>query len=113
MTLALCRGGHEVTVVEQSSSLRDEGCIIDFFGSGYDVAEQLGLLPELEKDSRTRLLARDLLMRAAGWPLVTPLIKRAIAPESIVEQPPWGTSSERRPSTARAGAGRASHTETV
>jgi 2-polyprenyl-6-methoxyphenol hydroxylase-like FAD-dependent oxidoreductase len=50
LTLALClrRAGHEVQVLEQAPSLRGEGYMIDFFGSGYDVAERLGLLPTLE-----------------------------------------------------------------
>jgi 2-polyprenyl-6-methoxyphenol hydroxylase-like FAD-dependent oxidoreductase len=31
--------GHDLTVVEKAPSLRDEGHMIDFFGSGYDVSE--------------------------------------------------------------------------
>ena len=51
LTLAfwLLRGGHTVTVVEKSPSLRDEGYMMDFFGSGYDVAEKMDLLAELEQ----------------------------------------------------------------
>ena len=50
LTLALCleRNGHEVVVVERSPSLRSGGYMLDFFGSGYDDAERLGLLPKLE-----------------------------------------------------------------
>jgi 2-polyprenyl-6-methoxyphenol hydroxylase-like FAD-dependent oxidoreductase len=50
LTLAfwLHRSGHEILLVEKSPSLRDEGYMIDFFGSGYDVAEKMGLLPDLE-----------------------------------------------------------------
>ena len=49
LTLALCleRRGHAVLIVEQSPRLRDDGYMIDFFGSGYDAIERLGLLPEL------------------------------------------------------------------
>jgi 2-polyprenyl-6-methoxyphenol hydroxylase-like FAD-dependent oxidoreductase len=49
LTLALClsRRGHAVEIVERAPRLRDEGYMIDFFGSGYDAAERLGLLPEL------------------------------------------------------------------
>lgn len=51
LTLALClgRAGHQVRLLERSPSLREEGYMIDFFGSGYDVAERLGLLPTLEE----------------------------------------------------------------
>jgi 2-polyprenyl-6-methoxyphenol hydroxylase-like FAD-dependent oxidoreductase len=51
LTLAfwLQRSGYELTVVEKSPSLRDEGYMIDFFGSGYDVSEKMGLLSDLEK----------------------------------------------------------------
>jgi 2-polyprenyl-6-methoxyphenol hydroxylase-like FAD-dependent oxidoreductase len=50
LTLAywLVRRGHEVTLVEKSRGLRGDGYMIDFFGSGYDVAERMGLLPALE-----------------------------------------------------------------
>lgn len=50
LTLALCleRNGHNAIVVERSPSLRGAGYMIDFFGSGYDAAERLGLLQELE-----------------------------------------------------------------
>jgi 2-polyprenyl-6-methoxyphenol hydroxylase-like FAD-dependent oxidoreductase len=50
LTLAfwLVRNGHAVTLVEKSPALRDEGYMIDFAGSGYDVAEKMGLLPDLE-----------------------------------------------------------------
>jgi 2-polyprenyl-6-methoxyphenol hydroxylase-like FAD-dependent oxidoreductase len=49
LTLALClerRGQHPI-VVEHAPHLRDEGYMMDFFGSGYDAAERLGLLPDL------------------------------------------------------------------
>ncbi len=51
LTFALCmqRSGHEVTLIEKYPHLRDSGYMMDFFGPGYDVAEALGLLPEIEK----------------------------------------------------------------
>jgi 2-polyprenyl-6-methoxyphenol hydroxylase-like FAD-dependent oxidoreductase len=49
LALLLLRSGYTVTVVEKSPALRDEGYMIDFFGSGYDVAEKMGLLPDLER----------------------------------------------------------------
>jgi 2-polyprenyl-6-methoxyphenol hydroxylase-like FAD-dependent oxidoreductase len=51
LTLAYCcrEAGIECTVVEKADAVRDGGYMIDFFGPGYDAAERLGLLPELEK----------------------------------------------------------------
>ncbi len=51
LTLAWCleRQGHLPVVVERASHLREEGYMIDFFGSGYDASERMGLLPELER----------------------------------------------------------------
>jgi 2-polyprenyl-6-methoxyphenol hydroxylase-like FAD-dependent oxidoreductase len=50
LTLAwlLLREGHDVTITEKSTGLRDDGYMIDFFGPGYDMAEKIGLLQELE-----------------------------------------------------------------
>lgn len=50
ITSAIClaRDGHDLTLIEKSAALRDDGYMIDFFGSGYDVAEQLGMIPDLE-----------------------------------------------------------------
>ncbi len=39
--------GFEPTLVEQASSLRTGGYIIDFWGAGFEVAERMGLLPEI------------------------------------------------------------------
>jgi 2-polyprenyl-6-methoxyphenol hydroxylase-like FAD-dependent oxidoreductase len=50
LTLAhwLERYGFRPTLVELAPSLRTGGYIIDFWGPGYDVAELMGLLPELK-----------------------------------------------------------------
>jgi 2-polyprenyl-6-methoxyphenol hydroxylase-like FAD-dependent oxidoreductase len=45
------RYGWDVLVVERADTLRAEGYMIDFFGSGYDVAEEMGLLPRLRRES--------------------------------------------------------------
>ncbi len=49
LTLALCleRETHDVLLVERAPGLRGDGYMIDFFGSGYDAMERLGLLSEL------------------------------------------------------------------
>jgi len=49
LALALRERGHEPIVLERSPRLRDEGYMIDFFGPGYDAAERLGLISELER----------------------------------------------------------------
>ncbi|RSL33920.1 FAD-dependent oxidoreductase [Salibacterium salarium] len=51
LTLADCllRSGHFLTIVEKGPELRTEGYMIDFFGPGFEAAEKMGLLNELEK----------------------------------------------------------------
>ncbi len=51
LTLARClrMAGVQVTVIERSLSVRDEGYMVDFFGAGYDAAERIGFLPDLER----------------------------------------------------------------
>jgi 2-polyprenyl-6-methoxyphenol hydroxylase-like FAD-dependent oxidoreductase len=49
LALRLEQLGHEAVLVEQSPSPRGSGYMIDFFGSGYDAAEKLGLLPQIEE----------------------------------------------------------------
>jgi 2-polyprenyl-6-methoxyphenol hydroxylase-like FAD-dependent oxidoreductase len=39
--------GFEPTVVEKRSNFSDRGYMIDFYGSGFDVAEKMGLLDPL------------------------------------------------------------------
>ncbi len=43
----LRRHGFVPTLVERAPALRTGGYIIDFWGTGYDVAERMGLLPQL------------------------------------------------------------------
>ncbi len=45
----LAQYGYEATIVEKSPVLRTGGYIIDFWGAGFDVAERMGLLPELRE----------------------------------------------------------------
>jgi 2-polyprenyl-6-methoxyphenol hydroxylase-like FAD-dependent oxidoreductase len=44
----LSRHGFEPVIVEQAPRLRVGGYIVDFWGKGYEVAERMGLLPQLE-----------------------------------------------------------------
>jgi 2-polyprenyl-6-methoxyphenol hydroxylase-like FAD-dependent oxidoreductase len=41
--------GFNPTIIENASRLRDGGYAIDFWGKGFDVAEKMGIIPELEK----------------------------------------------------------------
>ncbi|HTK28744.1 MAG TPA: FAD-dependent monooxygenase [Vicinamibacterales bacterium] len=43
----LNRFGMSVTIVEQSPALRTGGYVVDFWGSGFEVAERMGLLPAI------------------------------------------------------------------
>jgi 2-polyprenyl-6-methoxyphenol hydroxylase-like FAD-dependent oxidoreductase len=43
----LRHGGFEVTLVESASALRSGGYVIDFWGTGYDIAGEMGPLPRL------------------------------------------------------------------
>jgi 2-polyprenyl-6-methoxyphenol hydroxylase-like FAD-dependent oxidoreductase len=43
----LKRAGYEPTLVERSPALRAGGYIVDFWGAGFEVADQMGIVPEL------------------------------------------------------------------
>jgi 2-polyprenyl-6-methoxyphenol hydroxylase-like FAD-dependent oxidoreductase len=43
----LRRHGFDVTIVERAPRLRAGGYIVDFWGAGFDVAERMGLAPEI------------------------------------------------------------------
>lgn len=45
----LRRAGHRTTLVEESPTLRRGGYLIDFWGAGFDVAERMGIVPELTR----------------------------------------------------------------
>lgn len=50
LTLAdlLFTAGHQVVIAERAAHIRADGYMIDFFGPGYDVAERMNLLRELQ-----------------------------------------------------------------
>jgi 2-polyprenyl-6-methoxyphenol hydroxylase-like FAD-dependent oxidoreductase len=66
----LQRYGFEPTIVERAPRLRTGGYIIDFWGAGLDVADRMGLVPQiLEKGYKVRelrLVDRD-GKRASGF----------------------------------------------
>ena len=43
----LLRADHEPTLVESAPELRRGGYLVDFWGAGFDVAERMGIVPEL------------------------------------------------------------------
>lgn len=43
----LLRAGFEPTLVERAPALRQGGYIIDFWGAGFEVADRMGIVPEL------------------------------------------------------------------
>lgn len=45
----LARDGVEVVVVERAKAPREQGYMIDFFGAGFDAAEELGVLPRIRE----------------------------------------------------------------
>jgi 2-polyprenyl-6-methoxyphenol hydroxylase-like FAD-dependent oxidoreductase len=47
LAILLKRQGYEPLVVERDKAPRTEGYMMDFFGSGFDIAERMGLADEL------------------------------------------------------------------
>lgn len=45
----LMRAGHEPLLIERAPHLRTRGYIIDFWGLGYDLAERMGILPQVQE----------------------------------------------------------------
>lgn len=54
----LRRSGHDVTMVEHAPALRTGGYLVDFWGAGFDVAERMGLLPEIRRRGQVFTEAR-------------------------------------------------------
>lgn len=55
----LQRAGHELTLLERSHDLRRGGYLIDFWGTGFDVAERMGLVPRLRREGYDLTEVRD------------------------------------------------------
>ena len=45
----LLRSGHEPVLIERAPEFRTGGYMIDFWGVGYDIAERMGILPEVKR----------------------------------------------------------------
>lgn len=55
----LQRAGHEPTLLERAPVLRKGGYLIDFWGTGFDVAERMGIVPRLLREGYQLTEARD------------------------------------------------------
>lgn len=59
----LLRSGHQPTLVERAPQLRRGGYLIDFWGAGFDVADRMGIVPELRRRgyvmTEARAVGRD------------------------------------------------------
>jgi len=62
--------GFEPTLVERAPTLRSGGYVIDFWGLGYDVAERMGLLPQIGRNGyhvKEMRIVDDAGRRLAGF----------------------------------------------
>src|SRR5574338_27897 len=55
----LLRAGHRPTLVERAPELRRGGYLIDFWGAGFEVADRMGIVPELLERGYTPREARQ------------------------------------------------------
>jgi 2-polyprenyl-6-methoxyphenol hydroxylase-like FAD-dependent oxidoreductase len=59
----LLRAGHQPTLVERAPELRRGGYLVDFWGAGFDVADRMGIVPELRRHGyvmrEARAVGRD------------------------------------------------------
>ncbi|MGB0011920.1 MAG: hypothetical protein WBQ03_09950 [Candidatus Sulfotelmatobacter sp.] len=67
----LAHYGFEPTLIETAPRLRTGGYVIDFWGAGFDVADRMGLLPEITRKGyvfqEVRVVDRS-GKRVAGFP---------------------------------------------
>jgi len=45
----LLHAGHQPTLVERAPQLRRGGYLVDFWGAGFEVADRMGIVPELRR----------------------------------------------------------------
>src|SRR6516165_9730674 len=63
-------GGFEPTLIERAPGLRTGGYVIDFWGLGYDIAERMGLISEINRIGyhvREMRIVDDTGRRLAGF----------------------------------------------
>lgn len=54
----LLQAGHQPTLVERAAELRRGGYLVDFWGAGFDVADRMGIVPELRRHGYVMAEAR-------------------------------------------------------
>src|ERR1700761_6351423 len=68
----LIRYGFTPTLIEKAPALRTGGYVIDFWGAGFDIADRMGLLPQLKSQGyavrKVRIVNRD-GKRISGFPV--------------------------------------------
>lgn len=57
--------GHEPVLFERAPALREGGYVIDFWGTGYDISEKMGILPALKNDAY--MIERVQTVTSGGW----------------------------------------------
>jgi 2-polyprenyl-6-methoxyphenol hydroxylase-like FAD-dependent oxidoreductase len=60
--------GFEPTIVERAPQLRTGGYIIDFWGAGFDVADRVGVVPQLLQRGYRFTEVREVDRRGSAWP---------------------------------------------
>ncbi len=55
----LRRSGHEPTLIERAPRLREGGYVVDFWGSGFEVADRMGIVPRLREQGYRFREARE------------------------------------------------------
>lgn len=73
----LQRAGHEPTLLEHAHGLRRGGYLIDFWGTGFDVAERMGIVPRLLSEGYRIAEARN--VAADGRPIAALDTQRFVA----------------------------------
>lgn len=68
----LQHAGYEVTLVEKAPQLRQGGYLVDFWGAGFDVAEKMGIVPELRQRGYVMTEARSVDRRGRRIATVRP-----------------------------------------
>ena len=75
----LLRAGHTPTLVEHAHGLRSGGHLVDFWGAGFDVAERMGIVPELTR--RGHRLAEARAVSASGRRIATFELSTFVGPD--------------------------------
>lgn len=68
----LVRYGFKPTIVEAAPRLRTGGYVIDFWGAGFDIADRMGLSPEIRRKGyvfREAIVVNRIGRRVAGFPV--------------------------------------------